>query len=301
MKTNNVLELIGNTPLVKINTLFGTQANVWVKLEQQNPGGSIKDRVALAMIEDAERKGLLTKGDLIVEPTSGNTGIGLAMVAAVKGYRLILVMPDSMSVEKRKILSTYGVELVLTPKEKGMKGAIENANEIARDQKGWMPMQFENLSNPDIHTRTTALEIWNDLGNSLDYLVAGVGTGGHISGVSKFLKQRIPHLQTIAIEPEEFAVISGGEPGPHKLQGIGAGFLPKNLDVNILDDVVKISTEEVYDFTRKAAKQEGLFIGISSGASLAAIHKLLPEIGNKTVLSFAYDGGERYLSTEGLF
>ncbi len=301
MKTNNVLELIGNTPLVKINTLFGTQANVWVKLEQQNPGGSIKDRVALAMIEDAERKGLLTKGDLIVEPTSGNTGIGLAMVAAVKGYRLILVMPDSMSVERRKILSAYGAELVLTPKEKGMKGAIEKANEIARDQKGWMPMQFENLSNPDIHTRTTALEIWNDLGNSLDYLVAGVGTGGHISGVSKFLKQRIPHLQTIAIEPEESAVISGGKPGSHKLQGIGAGFIPGNLNVNILDGVVKISAEEAYDFSRKAAKQEGLFIGISSGASLAAIHKLLPEIGNKTVLSFAYDGGERYLSTEGLF
>lgn len=301
MKTENVLSLIGNTPTVKINRLFNRDAEVWVKLEKQNPGGSIKDRIALAMIEDAEAKGILDKDTVIIEPTSGNTGIGLALVAAVKGYRLILVMPESMSIERRRLVKAYGAELVLTPKEKGMKGAIEKAEELKQDLHGWIPMQFENPSNPDIHEKTTALEILNDFPEGLDYLITGVGTGGHISGVAKVLKEKWPQLQVFAVEPEASPVIGGGAPGPHPLQGIGAGFIPKNLATELLDGSIAIGKEEAFTYAQRAAREEGLFVGISSGASLAAIAKKLPELKGKRVLTFSYDTGERYLSVEGLF
>ncbi len=301
MKANNILELIGKTPVVKLNHLFGNQVNVWLKLERQNPGGSIKDRIALAMIEDAEKTGLLKPGGLIVEPTSGNTGIGLAMVAAVKGYSMIVVMPESMSEERRKVLRAYGAEIVLTPKEGWMKASIEKAKEIAQLQNGWMPMQFENTANPEIHSRTTAIEILQDFGTELDVLITGVGTGGHISGISKVLKKEIPHFKTIAVEPEGSAVIGGGLPGPHKIQGIGAGFIPGNLDVNLIDEIVNVSDEEAYDFARRAALEEGIFVGISTGASLAAISKILPQLEGKTILTMQYDGGDKYLSVHGLW
>jgi cysteine synthase len=303
MKATTILETIGNTPHVNIQRLYPTHANVWVKLERANPGGSIKDRIALAMVEDAERRGVLTPGTVIIEPTSGNTGIGLALVAAVKGYKLILVMPDSMSIERRRILTAYGASLDLTPKEKGMRGAIERAQELAAKTPGaWVPQQFENPANIDVHERTTAQEILADFPDGIDYLITGVGTGGHITGVANILKAKFPTLKVFAVEPALSPVISGGTPGPHPIQGIGAGFIPKNLHTDILDGVIQVSKEEAFQYAVRAAKEEGLFVGISSGASLAAVAKKLPEIpAGSTVLTFTYDTGERYLSIDGLF
>lgn len=303
MKVNNILETIGNTPHVHINKLFGDEYDVWVKLEKFNPGGSIKDRISLSMIEDAERKGILKPDSVIVEPTSGNTGIGLAMVAAVKGYKLILVMPESMSMERRKLMSAFGAKFVLTPREKGMKGAIESAQEIVTaNPKAWMPQQFENEANVAVHIKYTAREILDDFPEGFDYLITGVGTGGHISGVSLVLKEHFPGLIVLAVEPEASPVISGGQPGPHPLQGIGAGFIPKNLYMQLLDGVIKITKEEAFAYTIRAAREEGLFVGISTGAALAAVAKKLPEIvKGKRILTFNYDTGERYLSVEGLF
>jgi len=303
MKASNILETIGNTPHVKINYLFGNTCEVWYKLEKSNPGGSIKDRIALAMVEDAEKKGKLKPGSVIVEPTSGNTGIGLAMVAAVKKYRLILVMPESFSVERRKIMAAFGAEFELTAREKGMNGAIEKAMQIlAATPMAWMPMQFENEVNIEIHRKTTANEILNDFPDGLDYLFAGVGTGGHITGVAYELKRKFPRLKVFAIEPELSPVISGGKPGSHPIQGIGAGFIPKNLHTDVLDGVVAITRDEAFEYTRRAAKEEGIFVGISSGASLAAVAKKLPEIpSGSRILTFNYDAGDKYLSIEGLF
>ncbi|MFA6127893.1 MAG: cysteine synthase A [Bacteroidales bacterium] len=301
MKAKNVLELIGNTPVVRINNLYDPSLEVWIKLEKQNPGGSIKDRIALSMIEDAEASGALKKGTVIVEPTSGNTGIGLALVAAIKGYKVIMVMPESMSIERRKLMLAYGAEIDLTPREKGMKGAIERAEMLKKELGAWIPMQFINPSNPAIHSKTTASEILNDFPAGLDYLITGVGTGGHITGVTRVLKARWPELKTFAVEPEASPVISGGAPGPHTLQGLGAGFIPDNLDVTLLDRVIQVSKEEAYDYARLAAKKEGLLVGISTGASLAAIAKVQEEFKGKRILTFAYDTGERYLSVEGLF
>ncbi len=303
MKVNSILETIGNTPHVKINRLFDPKCSVWVKLEKTNPGASIKDRIALSMINDAEKRGLLKPHSVIIEPTSGNTGIGLAIVAAVKGYKLILVMPESMSVERRKIMSSYGAEFVLTPREKGMKGAIERAKELTQETPdSWMPMQFDNPSNANIHKETTALEIIKDFPDGIDYLITGVGTGGHITGCAEVLKKKFPNLKVFAVEPELSPVLSGGAPGPHPLQGIGAGFVPSILNIKLLDGIIKVSKDDAYNFTKRAAKEEGLFIGISSGASLAAVNQKLSEIPKgSTVLTFAYDTGERYLSIEGLF
>jgi cysteine synthase A len=303
MKVNSILETIGNTPHLKINRLFPSRVNVWVKLERANPGGSIKDRIGLSMIEDAERRGVLNRDSVIIEPTSGNTGIGLAMVAAVKGYKLILVMPESMSVERRRILAAYGATLELTPREKGMKGAIDRANELAATTtKAWIPQQFENQANIDVHERTTAQEIVQDFPGGIDYLITGVGTGGHITGCANVLKKKFPRVKVFAVEPSLSPVISGGQPGPHPLQGLGAGFIPKNLHVDILDGVVQVSKEEAFEFTVRAAKEEGVFVGISSGAALAAVAKKIPEIADgSTILTFDYDTGERYLSVEGLF
>ena len=303
MKLNSILETIGNTPHVKINRLFNPDFSVWVKLERANPGASIKDRIALSMIDDAERKGLIKPESVIIEPTSGNTGIGLAMVAAVKGYRLILVMPESMSLERRKIMSAYGAEFVLTPREKGMKRAIERAGELVSETPdSWMPMQFDNPSNTNIHKDTTAQEIINDFPDGLDYLITGVGTGGHITGCAEVLKNKFPNLKVFAVEPELSPVLSGGSPGPHPLQGIGAGFIPSILKTELLDGIIKVSKEEAYTFTKRAAKEEGLFVGISSGASLAAVNKKLNEFSKGAIImTFCYDTGERYLSTDGLF
>ncbi|MBN1650539.1 MAG: cysteine synthase A [Bacteroidales bacterium] len=303
MKAKNILETIGNTPHLKINRLYNSSYNVWIKLERFNPGGSIKDRIALAMIEDAEKRGILKKGSVIIEPTSGNTGIGLAIVAAVKGYRLILVMPESMSVERRRIMSAYGAEFELTPREKGMKGAIEKSQELASQIKGgWIPSQFDNEANIKAHKETTAQEILKDFPDGIDYLITGVGTGGHLTGVAEVLKVKWPKLKVFAVEPELSPVISGEKPGPHPIQGIGAGFIPKNLHTHILDGVIKISKDEAFSYAQKAAKEEGLFVGISSGACLAAIAKKIPEIPEgATILGFNYDTGERYLSVEGLF
>ncbi len=303
MKLNNILEAIGNTPHVKINHLFGSDHEVWIKLEKANPGASIKDRIALAMIEDAEAKGLLNKDSVIVEPTSGNTGIGLALVAAVKGYKIILVMPESMSVERRKLMSAYGAEFVLTPREKGMKGAIEKATEIVKETPGaWMPQQFDNPANTAIHRKTTSQEILNDFPDGLDYLITGVGTGGHISGVAEILKEKFPALKVFAVEPELSPVLSGGAPSPHPLQGIGAGFVPSILNTAILDGIIQVGKEEAYNYAQRLAKEEGILSGVSTGASLAAVAKKLADIpkGSK-VLTFNYDTGERYLSIEGLF
>ena len=302
MAYKNVLELIGRTPEVKINRLFGKEANVFIKLERLNPGGSIKDRIALAMIEDAENKGILNKNTVIVEPTSGNTGVGLALVAAVKGYKLIVVMPESMSIERRKLVSAYGAEVVLTPKEKGTGGAIAKALEIAEGKPNyWVPQQFENPANPEVHERTTAQEILQSFPDGFDYFVTGVGTGGHISGVSKVLKQHFPHLKTIAVEPEQSPVLSGGAAGPHPLQGIGAGFVPKNYDAKLVDDILLISKDEAFEYARKLAKEEGILAGISTGASLAAVAKVLKKDPKARVLTVNYDTGERYWSVEGLF
>jgi cysteine synthase A len=303
MKAKNILETIGNTPHVKINRLFGNKNEVWVKLEKTNPGGSIKDRIALSMIEDAEKKGILKPDSIIVEPTSGNTGIGLAIVAAVKKYQLILVMPESFSIERRKLMAAYGAKFELTPRELGMKGAIAKAYEIAASNpKVWIPQQFENNANVEIHIKTTAQEILKDFPEGFDYLITGVGTGGHITGVAKVLKEKFPKIKVFAVEPALSPVISGGQPSPHPIQGIGAGFIPKILDTKLLDGTIQITKEEAYDFAQRAAKEEGIFVGVSSGASLAAVAKKIAEVGEgKRILTFSYDTGERYLSVDGLF
>ena len=303
MKAENILQTIGNTPHVRINRLFCDDYTVYAKLEKTNPGGSIKDRIALSMVEAAEKSGVLKKGSVIIEPTSGNTGIGLALVAAVKGYRLILTMPDSMSIERRSILTAYGAELVLTPREFGMKGAIAKAQELAAEiVDSWIPMQFDNPANIAAHENFTAAEILADFPGGIDFLITGVGTGGHISGVAKVLKQHFPAIKVFAVEPQASPVIGGGAPGPHPIQGIGAGFIPNNLKIELLDGVIAVDKNDAFEYTRKAALEEGLFIGISSGASLAAIAKKLPEIPKgSTILTFVYDSGEKYLSIEGLF
>jgi cysteine synthase A len=299
MKAANILETIGNTAHVRINRLFGKRAEVWIKQERANPGGSIKDRIALSMVEDAERAGKLRSGGVIVEPTSGNTGIGLAMVAAVKGYRLILVMPDSMSVERRRLMLAYGAEFELTSREKGMKGSIARAQEIVASTNGaWMPQQFENPANPEVHRRTTAQEILRDFGdNPPDAIITGVGTGGHITACAEVLKPRWPGLKVFAVEPTLSPVLSGGEPGPHPIQGIGAGFIPAVMDASLLDGVIQVTPEDAKEMARRAAREEGMLVGMSSGATLAAIEQKLPELGDRpSVIGFNYDTGERYLS-----
>jgi cysteine synthase A len=303
MRANSILDTIGNTPHVRINRLFPSRVEVWMKLERANPGGSIKDRIGLAMIEDAERRGVLGPGSVIIEPTSGNTGIGLAIAAAVKGYTLVLVMPESMTVERRRILAAYGATFDLTPREKGMKGAIERAHELAAETpRAWIPQQFENPANVEVHARTTAEEILRDFPEGLDVTITGVGTGGHISGVSRVLKQHWSKHLAFAVEPAKSAVISGGTPSPHKLQGIGAGFVPANLHRDVLDGVIQVTEEDGYAFAVRAAKEEGIFVGPSSGAALAAVAQKIPELPNGTrILTFCYDTGERYLSVEGLF
>lgn len=303
MKAQTILDTIGNTPHVRINRLFPAKFEVYMKLERANPGGSIKDRIALSMIEDAEKRGILKPGSVIIEPTSGNTGIGLAMVAAVKGYRLILVMPESMSIERRRLMAAYGAAFELTPREKGMRGAIERAQELVKTTpSAWMPMQFDNQANTEVHVRTTAEEILRDFPDGLDYLITGVGTGGHITGCAQVLKKKFPKLKVLAVEPSASPVLSGGQPGPHPIQGIGAGFVPSIMDRSLLDGVVQVTKEEAFEFAIRSAREEGLFIGISSGASLAAVHKSLPNIADGAkVLTFCYDTGERYLSIEGLF
>jgi len=301
MAFDNVLQTIGNTPHIRINKLFGDTHKVYVKNERSNPGGSIKDRIALAMIEDAERSGALQPGATIIEPTSGNTGVGLALVAAVKGYKLILVMPDSMSIERRRLMLAYGASFDLTPREKGMKGAIARAEELKAQTPGaWIPQQFENPANIDVHARTTALEIANDFPQGVDYLITGVGTGGHLSGVALVLKAQWPRLKVFAVEPSASPVISGGAPAPHPIQGIGAGFIPKNLKTELLDGVIQVDADAAREYGRRSAREEGLLVGISSGATLAAIAQKLPDIpAGSTVLGFNYDTGERYLSVEG--
>lgn len=303
MKINNILESIGNTPHLKINRLYPADYEVWVKLERFNPGGSIKDRIALAMIEDAEKKGILKKDSVIIEPTSGNTGIGLAMVAAVKGYKLILVMPESFSIERRKLMAAYGATFELTPREKGMKGAVDKAVEmVSTIPNAWTPSQFDNPANIEVHSRVTAQEIIKDFPDGLDYYITGVGTGGHLTGVAEELKKKFPKIKVFAVEPELSPIISGGQPGPHPIQGIGANFIPKNLHTEVLDGVIQIGKDEAYEYARKMASLEGVFVGISSGAALAAVARKLPEIpkGSK-ILTFNYDTGERYLSIDGLF
>ena len=303
MKADNVLATIGKTPHIRINRLFAgfPQAQVWIKSERSNPGGSVKDRIALAMVEDAEQRGLLKPGGTIIEPTSGNTGIGLAMVAAVKGYRLILVMPDSMSIERRRLMQAYGASFDLTPREKGMKGSIARAEELVAQTPGaWMPMQFDNPANAEVHARTTAQEILTDFPEGLDALITGVGTGGHLSGVARVLKAQWPQLKVYAVEPSASPVISGGSPAPHPIQGIGAGFIPGNLDTALLDGVIQVDAEPAREYARRSAREEGLLVGISSGATLAAIAQKLPELpAGSRVLGFNYDTGERYLSVEG--
>lgn len=303
MKAKSILETIGNTPHVRINHLYPQGYEVWIKLEKTNPGGSIKDRIALSMIEDAEARGILREGSVIIEPTSGNTGIGLAIVAAVKKYRLILTMPESMSLERRQVLSSLGAELVLTPREKGMKGSIARAEELAAEiPDSWIPFQFSNPANVEVHRKQTAYEILNDFPEGFDYLITGVGTGGHISGVAEILKGKFPNMKVFAVEPEASPVISGGQPGPHPIQGIGAGFIPANLITKLLDGTITVSKDEAFEFARKAASLEGIFAGISTGASLAAVAKKISELpGGSRILTFCYDHGERYLSVEGLY
>ena len=299
MKANSVLETVGNTPHIRINRLFGDKAEVWIKSERANPGASIKDRIALAMVEDAERSGKLKPGGVIVEPTSGNTGIGLAMVAAVKGYKLILVMPESMSIERRRLMLAYGASFDLTPREKGMKGAIARAQEIIESTpNSWMPQQFENQANVEVHRRTTAQEILADFrDNPIDALITGVGTGGHITACAEVLKKEWPNLKVFAVEPTLSPVLSGGDPGPHPIQGIGAGFVPAIMDTSLLDGVIQVDPNDAKEMARRSAREEGLLVGISSGATLAAIQQKLPELGgNPRVLGFNYDTGERYLS-----
>jgi cysteine synthase A len=302
MRAANVLETIGRTPHVRINRLFGDH-EVWIKLERSNPGGSIKDRIALSMIEDAERRGILNPDSVIIEPTSGNTGIGLALVAAVKRYRLILVMPESFSVERRRLMAAYGAQFDLTPREKGMPGAIQRAKDLAAETpNSWVPQQFENEANIEIHRRTTAREVLEDFPEGLDFIVTGVGTGGHITALAEELKKVFRQLKVFAVEPAASPVISGGKPSPHPIQGIGAGFIPKNLHVQSIDGVLQVTKEEAYDYTQRAAREEGLLVGVSTGAALAAVAKKLPDLrpGGR-ILTFNYDTGERYLSVEGLF
>ncbi len=299
MKAANILETIGNTPIVRVNRLFGDRAEVWIKQERANPGGSIKDRIALAMVEDAERTGKLKAGGTIVEPTSGNTGIGLAMVAAVKGYKLVLVMPESMSIERRRLMLAYGAKFDLTPREKGMKGAIARAEEIVASTEGaWMPQQFENAANVEVHRRTTAQEVLRDFGdNPPDAIITGVGTGGHITAAAEVLKPAWPKLKVFAVEPTLSPVLSGGDPGPHPIQGIGAGFIPAIMDTSVVDGIIQVDPNEAKEMARRAAREEGMLVGISSGATLAAIAQKLPELGDRPrVLGFNYDTGERYLS-----
>jgi cysteine synthase A len=301
MQADNVLATIGNTPHIRMQRLFGSNAQVWIKSERGNPGGSIKDRIALAMVEDAEARGLLRPGGIIIEPTSGNTGVGLAMVAAVKGYRLILVMPDSMSIERRRLMLAYGASFDLTPREKGMTGAIARAQELVAQNPGaWMPQQFENPANIAVHKRTTAQEILRAFPDGLDALITGVGTGGHLTGCAEVLKAAWPGLKVFAVEPSASPVISGGAPSPHPIQGIGAGFIPANLHTALLDGVILVEAEDAREYARRSAREEGLLVGISSGATLAAIAQKLPELGaGARVLGFNYDTGERYLSIEG--
>ena len=303
MKADTILDTIGNTPHVRINRLFNPGVEVWMKLERNNPGASIKDRIALAMINDAEIKGILSRDTVIIEPTSGNTGIGLALVAAVKGYRLVLTMPESMSLERRRYMKALGAELVLTPKEKGMPGAIERALELHGEiADSWIPQQFENPANVEIHRQSTALEILEDFPEGIDYLITGVGTGGHITGCAEILKNEFPQLQVFAVEPASSPVISGGEKGPHPLQGIGAGFIPKILNRDILDGVIQVENADAFRFAVRCAKEEGIFVGISTGAALAAVNSKLGEVpAGSRILTFCYDTGERYLSVEGLF
>ncbi|GET19910.1 cysteine synthase A [Prolixibacter denitrificans] len=303
MKVKTILETIGNTPHVRINHLYPDDYEVYAKVEKTNPGGSIKDRIALQMINDAEERGALNPDSIIIEPTSGNTGIGLALVAAVKKYKLILVMPESMSIERRRILKAYGAQLELTPKEQGMKGAINRAKELAEQNPGsFIPSQFDNPANIQAHAEFTAKEILADFPEGIDYLITGVGTGGHISGVSMELKKRFPDMKTFAVEPETSPVIGGGAPGPHPIQGIGAGFIPENLKTETLDGTIQVSKDEAFEFAQKAAAEEGLLVGISSGASLAAVNKKIKELPKGSrILTFSYDTGERYLSVDGLF
>jgi cysteine synthase len=300
MKALNVLDTIGNTPHIRVNHLFGNiTQEVWIKSERSNPGGSIKDRIALSMIETAERNGTLKPGATIIEPTSGNTGVGLAMVAAVKGYKIVLVMPESMSIERRRLMLAYGASFDLTPREKGMKGAIARAEElVAQTPNSWMPQQFENAANIEVHVRSTALEILADFPNGIDYLITGVGTGGHITGVAQVLKPKFPKLKVFAVEPSASPVISGGAPSPHPIQGIGAGFIPKNLHTALLDGVIQVEANDAKEMARRSAALEGLFVGISSGATLQAIKQKLPDMAaGAVVLGFNYDTGERYFST----
>jgi len=301
MKVDTILQTIGNTPHIRINRIFGPDAKVWIKSERANPGGSIKDRIALAMVEAAEKSGALKPGGTIIEPTSGNTGIGLALVAAVKGYKLILVMPDSMSIERRRLMLAYGASFDLTPKEKGMKGAIARAEELQAQTPGaWIPQQFENPANIAVHAETTAKEILADFPDGLDVLITGVGTGGHITGCARVLKAKFPNLKVFAVEPTGSAVISGGPPGPHAIQGLGAGFIPKNLDTSVLDGAIVVDAEDAREFARRSAREEGMLVGISSGATLAAIAQKLPSLpAGSRILGFNYDTGERYLSVDG--
>lgn len=303
MKANSILETIGNTPHVRLSKLFPDH-EVWIKLERSNPGASIKDRIALSMIEDAEQKGILNKDSVIIEPTSGNTGIGLALVAAVKGYKLILVMPESMSIERRRLMSIYGAEFVLTPREKGMKGAVEKAQELAKETpNAWIPQQFDNQANVEVHRKTTAREIINDFKESgLDYVITGVGTGGHITAIAEVVKQAIPGLKVFAVEPALSPILSGGSPGPHPLQGLGANFIPSILNREALDGVITADKDAAFEWAQRLAKEEGILAGISTGAALSAVAKKLPELpkGAK-ILTYNYDTGERYLSIEGLF
>lgn len=303
MRASTILDTIGGTPHVRLGKLFADN-EVYVKLERANPGGSIKDRIALAMIEDAEAKGLITPGKTtLIEPTSGNTGIGLAMVAAVKGYKLILTMPESMSIERRRLMKAYGAELDLTPREKGMKGAIARAHElIAETPDSWMPLQFDNPSNVEVHKRTSAAEILADFPEGLDVMITGVGTGGHITGTAEVLKAAWPNLKVYAVEPAKSPVLSGGDPSPHKLQGIGAGFVPTIYNASFIDGVIQVEEEEAFEMARRSAREEGIFVGASSGASFAAVAKKLPELDpSARILTWCYDTGERYLSVEGLF
>ena len=303
MRAASIIETIGNTPHVRINRLYPKSHEVWLKLERSNPGGSIKDRIAFAMVEDAEKRGVLKPGTTIIEPTSGNTGVGLAMVAAVKGYKMIVVMPESMSVERRRLVKAYGAELVLTPKEQGTKGAVAKAEELSKTlQPSWIPMQFENPANVEIHKRTTAAEILKDFPEGVDAIITGVGTGGHITACAHVLKEHFRGLKVFAVEPAKSALISGGQHSPHKIQGIGAGFIPKVMDVKAIDGTVQVTEEEAFEYAQRIAREEGILVGISSGATLAAIAKKLPDIkAGSCVLGFCYDTGERYLSIEGLF
>lgn len=302
MKYNNILETIGNTPHVRLSKLFPEQ-EVWIKLEKQNPAGSIKDRIALAMIEDAEEKGLLKPGGTIIEPTSGNTGVGLSYVGAYKGYKVIIVMPEQMSVERRKLITLFGSELVLTPREKGMNGAIEKAQELqAQTPNSWIPQQFKNQANVEVHAQKTAAEVLADFPEGFDYLITGVGTGGHITGVGRELKKKFPDIQVIAVEPVGSPVISGGDPGPHTIQGLGAGFIPDTLDMNVIDGVIKITNEDANKYAKLLAQKESVLGGISTGAAIAAVTQKISELtSKKRILTFNFDTGERYLSVEGLF